>query len=209
MPKAGVNVGKNNYRANYGSWINNGANNNGVFVLYNKVKWVDRQDRTKWGIRASDILDGLSNTAAFSERAMGDETPGTLTMEGDWIHVPDSSTVNVNTGPTVSQNYANACLAAPLNPTDSDSNGGQNWFNGNYRISRYNHVLGPNKPSCTRNAGNANTHGITTATSYHPGGVNMVLCDGSARFVRETVSEHIWRAVGNRKDGLAINAGDL
>ena len=34
--------------------------------------------------------------------------------------------------------------------------------------------------------------------SWHPGGCNSVLCDGSVRFVSETVELDVWRAVGSR-----------
>ena len=37
---------------------------------------------------------------------------------------------------------------------------------------------------------------IFAARSRHPGGVNVVLCDGSARFVNNNVSWQIWQALG-------------
>jgi prepilin-type processing-associated H-X9-DG protein len=36
---------------------------------------------------------------------------------------------------------------------------------------------------------------IMTARSYHPGGVNLALGDGSVRFVQETIQLDIWRAI--------------
>jgi prepilin-type processing-associated H-X9-DG protein len=48
---------------------------------------------------------------------------------------------------------------------------------------------------------NSNSDGATSASSYHPGGVNLAMCDGSVRFVRETVSSPIWHLVGGRRDG--------
>lgn len=202
-------AGKNNYRANYGSWINNGANNNGVFVRVDNVRFRDRQNRTQWGIRPSEILDGLSNTAAFSERALGDEQPTTKTIKGDWYFLAAPGAVNANTGPTVSATYRTQCQALTPAQPDADSNGGQFWYAGNYRISRYNHVQTPNKTSCTVDSATANDHGITTASSYHPGGVNLVLCDGSVRFINDAISVSIWEAVGDRKDGKAISASSL
>lgn len=37
--------------------------------------------------------------------------------------------------------------------------------------------------------------------SYHPGGVVTCLCDGSAHFVRETISEDVFRALATRAGG--------
>ena len=39
---------------------------------------------------------------------------------------------------------------------------------------------------------------MTTANSYHPGGVNVLLCDGSLRFVTDTVDCDVWCALGTR-----------
>jgi prepilin-type N-terminal cleavage/methylation domain-containing protein/prepilin-type processing-associated H-X9-DG protein len=202
-------AGKNNYRANYGSWINNGDNNNGVFVRVDDVRFDNRQNRTAWGVRPAEILDGLSNTAAFSERALGDEQPNSKNLKGDWYYLAAPGAVNAKTAPTVSETYRQQCEALVPTPTDTDSNGGQFWYAGNYRISRYNHVQTPNKTSCTTDSVDANNHSVTTATSYHPGGVNLVLCDGSVRFINENISLDTWRAVGDRKDGKAISAANL
>jgi prepilin-type processing-associated H-X9-DG protein len=68
----------------------------------------------------------------------------------------------------------------------------------------------PNSPNCSQNqtGGNltaiqVNEHGTaTTASSRHPGGVNMACADGSVHFVNDEIDRFIWRALGSR------NAGD-
>lgn len=42
------------------------------------------------------------------------------------------------------------------------------------------------------------------ARSQHPGGVQVTLCDGSVRFVGETVDIVTWRNLGNRNDGNVL-----
>jgi prepilin-type processing-associated H-X9-DG protein len=54
---------------------------------------------------------------------------------------------------------------------------------------------------------NPQTYRVVTARSYHPGGVNTMLLDGSVRFVSDSVSQKIWRAYGTRAGGEAV--GDL
>jgi prepilin-type processing-associated H-X9-DG protein len=44
---------------------------------------------------------------------------------------------------------------------------------------------------------------MTTASSRHTGGVNMMLCDGSARFVGSDISRPTWQALGSR-DGQEV-----
>jgi prepilin-type processing-associated H-X9-DG protein len=41
-------------------------------------------------------------------------------------------------------------------------------------------------------------------SSYHPGGANFAWCDGSVRFLRETVSAQVYRRLGNRNDGELV-----
>ena len=48
-------------------------------------------------------------------------------------------------------------------------------------------ILPPNAPSCANNQGEWE-EGIFSADSYHPGGVNAAMADGSIRFVAETIN---------------------
>ncbi len=45
---------------------------------------------------------------------------------------------------------------------------------------------------------------VVTARSYHPGGVNALLLDGSVRFVSSIVSQPTWRALGTRDGGEVV-----
>lgn len=48
------------------------------------------------------------------------------------------------------------------------------------------------------------TYAIVTSRSYHSGGVNSLLMDGSVRFVAQTIEQHVWRALGTRDSGEVI-----
>ena len=42
--------------------------------------------------------------------------------------------------------------------------------------------------------------------SYHPGGVNLLMGDGSVRFMKDTVNQATWRALGTIQGGEVISA---
>lgn len=198
-------IGKTNYRANAGSLTVSGQQNNGIFIPFVDVPYRDRLDGAKFGIRLSDIQDGTSNTALFSERGLGDGDNQLITRKSDWFTGIGNATLR---GPGNPDAYRKACLATSPTATGDaqDSRGGQNWTSSGTRSTRYNHVLPPNQISCSSSQPcDGNSHGVTTATSYHPGGVNLLLCDGSARFVADAVSIDVWSEIGGRRDSVALS----
>ena len=44
------------------------------------------------------------------------------------------------------------------------------------------------------------------AQSYHPGGVNVTLLDGSVKFVKDSINPAIWRAIATREGGEVVSA---
>jgi prepilin-type N-terminal cleavage/methylation domain-containing protein/prepilin-type processing-associated H-X9-DG protein len=46
---------------------------------------------------------------------------------------------------------------------------------------------------------------VFTARSRHSGGVNVVLCDGSTRFIGNTISWTVWQALGTSRGGEVVN----
>jgi prepilin-type N-terminal cleavage/methylation domain-containing protein/prepilin-type processing-associated H-X9-DG protein len=47
---------------------------------------------------------------------------------------------------------------------------------------------------------------FTAARSFHPGGVNALLCDGSVRFFKNSISLPIWRAVSTTSGGEVVSS---
>lgn len=45
--------------------------------------------------------------------------------------------------------------------------------------------------------------------SYHPGGLHLLLCDGSVRFVNEAISDDVRRKLGSRNGHEVIEAGEF
>lgn len=50
------------------------------------------------------------------------------------------------------------------------------------------------------------TFASVTARSYHPGGVNALLADGSVRFMSNAISPAVWRALGTISGGEVLDA---
>ena len=84
---------------------------------------------------------------------------------------------------------------------------GGKWIDGHYGNTLYNHYYPPEPPG-KWDCGNASHNkGLSTARSNHAGGVNLLLADGSVRFVRNAVQPATWRALATRDGGEVI--GDL
>lgn len=49
------------------------------------------------------------------------------------------------------------------------------------------------------------TYAVVTSRSYHPGGVNVGMTDGSVRFMPQTVDRLTWQALATRAGGEVIN----
>ena len=75
------------------------------------------------------------------------------------------------------------------------------WVNGEFRCGLYNHYLTPNSTTfdCmgVQSSGiiqeRFSPYGWRAARSNHPGGVNVLLADGSLRFVGDTVNANVWK----------------
>jgi prepilin-type N-terminal cleavage/methylation domain-containing protein/prepilin-type processing-associated H-X9-DG protein len=65
----------------------------------------------------------------------------------------------------------------------------------------------PNMPCTT--VSTAARPRLMGARSLHPGGVNVAMCDGSGRFIRDTISIFVWRALSTTRGGEVLNDSDL
>ncbi|MHB1787824.1 MAG: H-X9-DG-CTERM domain-containing protein, partial [Acidimicrobiales bacterium] len=81
---------------------------------------------------------------------------------------------------------------------------GNTW---NWGVNSYNHYASPNSITCTNPAeGFGGIGGVITATSGHPGGVNMGLADGSVRFIKNSVGLMPYWALGSRNQGEVLSS---
>jgi len=144
----------------------------------------------------ADITDGTSNTAAMSEKLKGDFTNGIATDRSDTFLIPDY--------PDNPDWWAQSCdglSQADVNNLANQGNSdiGQEWMQGSHSNSSYYHTNLPNKRSCKPKQLGGRV--ATLAGSAHSQGVNVLLCDGSVRFVRNSIDLYSWRALGSRDKG--------
>jgi prepilin-type processing-associated H-X9-DG protein len=139
-------------------------------------------------LSVGQVVDGLSKTAAFSEKLLGDGSNEVIT--------PQSDTFQPGTYPGTADEALRDCLACDVNDISKQrvSIVGAPWLYAYHSTTMYWHVAPPNTRSCMYPPGRI----MTTASSSHPGGVNVVLCDGSVQFVDDAVDLAIWRALGTR-----------
>jgi prepilin-type N-terminal cleavage/methylation domain-containing protein/prepilin-type processing-associated H-X9-DG protein len=141
------------------------------------------------------IPDGTSNTACASEHLKGDWSNAIATPRTDLI-TPSGAI------PTTPDEAVSACFAAdPMNLSfQFRSDNGAYWIQGQH-TTLYMHAGLPNQRSCSWRT---TPTMYQNASSAHSGGVNLLMCDGSVRFARETVSLVTWRAVGTRDGGEVV-----
>ena len=154
----------------------------------------------------SDFPDGLSNTVGVSERLQGGWIKDAFKRNGDYLLIPNGFSLAHDADQTIS-----VCASAPIDGP-KDTRAGESWALSGFHFSDYNHCTTPNPPmnDCaldknTNDLHNRTLHaGIFSASSRHPGGVNVGLMDGSVRLVTNGVDLPIWRALSTRDRGEAI-----
>ena len=130
----------------------------------------------------ASILDGASNTVAVSEMAS----------------VPNEYSQKIKGGIVnrVTLETPGGCLA--YIDTDNTSlylhsstvtqcGRGYNYAYGTSDSVYFNTILPPNSPSCLVRADLSLRGNILSASSFHPGGVNAVMANGSIRFISEMI----------------------
>jgi prepilin-type processing-associated H-X9-DG protein len=139
-------------------------------------------------IAPSDVTDGLCHTGAFSERNLGDGSNTISTVESD--------TYAPGTYPNNADEALQQCNAIDVSDLSKQalSDVGMPWIRAYHTTTMYFHGSTPNGRSCAYPPGRI----MTTASSRHSGGVNLLMSDGSAKFVQDNVEVEIWRAIGSR-----------
>lgn len=141
------------------------------------------------------ISDGTSNTAAYSEFVIQDQNAQQPSNSKRVLRAQVYSWAGGSSTAEVRQN----CLAQNALSGRFDMRGrGWSWsFLGSG--AAYGHTMMPNEKSCQSYAGDWFCDTLMSASSEHPGGVEVGLVDGSVRFVADTIDNQVWWGLGTRE----------
>jgi prepilin-type N-terminal cleavage/methylation domain-containing protein/prepilin-type processing-associated H-X9-DG protein len=143
-------------------------------------------------VRISGVTDGLSNTLFFGERNHFDPNydsfapPGwtffsqTMGMWGWWA----SSSGGYGLSDVAESTYSPINYVVPISYGSPGASGlSQSTFATNYEYPR-----------------------VNSFGSLHPGGANFAMCDGSVRFLKSTIAQPTYHALGTRAGGEVISS---
>ena len=139
------------------------------------------------------VRDGLSQTVAMSEVLVSGEI-GTTDPLRSAVRLPLAS--------RTPEAFIEECLSALSGRTEAvraPVDVGKTWLDGSVGLGAITHSLGPNVGHC-KNSSQINT-GLYSAASEHPGGVQVLLADGSVRFVADGVDRPVWQAAATIAGG--------
>lgn len=148
-------------------------------------------------ITPARVPDGMSHTALMSERNRGSGDRGV-----DPARDAFGLLVLVLTADDLI--LGSRASARPSNPMIYTEHG-RSWFWPGRERTLYNHAQVPNGVVPDGMYASLTARGMATARSYHPGGVNVLMGDGSQRFVSETIDQAVWRGLGTRNGGELVD----
>ena len=165
--------------------------------------------------RIQSCTDGTSNTIAFSETLVGDGSTANFSASSGIFGIALGSAEVFDASanwPAVQAGLALCNAAYNSRSTANLSNtGGVRWMKGAANTALFNTVVTPNSQVypwswCTDWPDGTNEIEISRASSSHPGGVNVLLADGSVRFVKNSINQFTWFALGTKANGEVISS---
>ncbi len=165
-------------------------------------------------IKISSFTDGTSNTAIMSESVQSNSGQAIDGLGMVYAGPPWNFTGTAGAGPLDWQ-AAQYCQNTPGLSQDY-------YWKGEFALSGghniYSHTQTPNRRSCYWTNVNSTppvssdqdyagaTQTMVAASSYHPGGVNVLFMDGSVHFIKSAVSYPAWYAIATPAGGEVVSS---
>jgi len=176
---------------------------------------------TYWAVNGlRDITDGSSNTIAFSESLVGDPAAVMVSRPNNSVTGVAGATNLVQDASTLTDALLQASLQACTvayktgqgTPNISNANGAR-WGWGAMTMTLFNTIVPPNSKqhsfnSCRPDCGGCgpDDSAYSNAQSNHSGGVNVLLSDGSVKFIKDSINMRTWMALGTKANGEVIGS---
>jgi len=199
--------GRNSYRASNGTNYDWHSRNSGMGAL------VRTATANNTHTSVASITDGTGNTIAFVERSRGSGDtlkggPGDVWTGVGIAGFPTFVLQNPADMNYMTQTALPTCLAFVKGKSPGYVWGGWTWAGGEYTNTVTNFALTPNHKSkdCSPWGGVGTGYGFFGARSYHPGGVNVCMTDGSVRFIKDSIAFPTWYALATAQGGETLSA---
>jgi len=166
----------------------------------------------------SDCTDGTSTTIAYSESLVGDNAISPSRRNYSVTGVIAAQTADVQDVSAIPFTTLTAALQACTQAYESGSNlsnaNGSRWGWGATSMTLFHTIVPPNSKQYRWNSCRSSCAGCgpddssySNAQSNHPGGVNVLLTDGSVRFVQDSVAPPVWMSLGTREKSDVVTDG--
>jgi len=165
----------------------------------------------------ADCTDGTSNTIAYAESLTGKPLVGNLYRGNSTRGIADPGAVmqDVSTKPAVVLQGLQACADGFKAGKKIADNKGQLWAFGARTYTLFQTIQTPNDSqypfgSCQFGCDDCglDQSWSVAASSQHPGGVNVLMGDGSVKFIKDSVNRATWWKLGTRANGEPLSSND-
>jgi prepilin-type processing-associated H-X9-DG protein len=165
-----------------------------------------------YGVR--DATDGTSSTIAFSEALVGGPSSSLSNRGTAVLSVGGTSDQMLDAWqnqPTILAGLTK-CTSKYQSASGLNNARGIFWEVGANGMTLFNTIVTPNSQkyrwSACRSTGGGWPDQATysNASSNHPGGVNVLMLDGSVKFVKDSVAQNTWWSLGTRANGEVLSA---
>jgi prepilin-type N-terminal cleavage/methylation domain-containing protein/prepilin-type processing-associated H-X9-DG protein len=158
--------------------------------------------------------DGTSNTLAFGESVVGAavQLPQQKNIGLINVAIPATALVfDAKAAQAAVLGGIRACDAAWNSPSaNTDVQRGRLWMHGGIVSSGFTSIVVPNSRQdqwthCS-NLGSGSLSVFANLDSFHPGGVNVLMADGHVQFIKESINQLAWWALGTKAGGEVISS---
>jgi len=206
----------NNYFASVGTTTNLIDNTGGAAPTHPTMRNLKTTGlfayQQSYGIR--DCIDGTSNTIAFAESTVGNPNQQKKQKNIGIVSVSIPATamaIDASANPAATLAGLAACDQAWNSGSGTvDTQRGKNWIHGSFAFTLFSTIPTPNANNnswtyCSP-TGSGSASSFSEADSYHTGGINCLMGDGSVKFLKNSINQRTWWSLGTKGNGEIVSA---